>query len=242
MAPSVKPKKDPLEYRDGFRGRRSAPAPLAVRLIPLSLVFLAALVLITLGRGAPLPAQARPVRHFSVRELKYLLEVAKEPLAALRESRAPRTPNAAPAFAALNQNLPLVVTLWLDGRILARTFVLRDPPPLMAGALAQGARILDSPDAGRVPAAEEWPRVRMAIAVIHPLTEAADDTEVGANQAVVVINGFNIAVGLPKDMPSGYKNFDLLSKTCELFGLRSGAWLSERGSILTAPVDETSDE
>ncbi|MDR1297703.1 MAG: hypothetical protein LBO05_10120 [Deltaproteobacteria bacterium] len=182
--------------------------------------------------------EAEAARRLGARELNYLVALAREPLNALTESRTVRQPRDNAAMPFLNQSHPLAVTLWLDGGILARSVEIRQPLPLAQGAMILGARVLDSPDAGRVPTAEEWPKVKIAVAVMRKLAEVADDSEISAGQAVVVVNGFKIAVGFPGDLPKNASVYDLLGKTCELFGLRSSSWLSERSSLLSAVVDE----
>jgi AMMECR1 domain-containing protein len=133
----------------------------------------------------------------------------------------------------------MAVTLWLDGQILARAFEIRQPQPIVDGILALAQKVLAEPDEGRVPTMEEWPRVKVGVAVLHGLLEAQSDQEVGAGQAVVVLEGFTIGVGLPKDMPSRYQSSDLLSKACQMAGLRPNAWLlPEKVTIFAALVDE----
>ncbi|MDR1309611.1 MAG: hypothetical protein LBL95_06915 [Deltaproteobacteria bacterium] len=192
-----------------------------------------------LAATAPAWAQDAPARRLSARELNYLLMVAREPLAALQEGRPVREPKQNRAFTALSQALPMVVTLRLDGEILARAWEIRQPLALIQGAMALAGKALESPDQGRPPTPEEWPGLKVAVAVLHSLSEAADDREVGPGQAVVVLEGFRIGVGLPRDLPQGYRNFDLLSKACEMAGLRPQAWLLPgRCSILASDVDE----
>ena len=184
------------------------------------------------------PGQS-PIRRLSARELNYLLKVAEEPLLALKESRPPRPLTDSASSGALNQTLPAVVTLWLDGQILARAWEIRQPQPLVAGVEALAAKVLDSPDQGRVPTIEEWPRVKVGLAVLHQLAEAADEKEVAKGQAVVVLEGFTIGLGLPKDMTCQYESADLLSKACQMAGLRPNAWLlPDKLTIFSAAVDE----
>jgi hypothetical protein len=197
---------------------------------------------LTVFLPGPLLAQApTQERRFSARELNYLLLLAREPLQAAVEGREIRAPRENTGFPALDQSHPLVVTLWLDGKILARAFEIREPPALSAGAMVLGARVLDTPDAGRPPTAEELPRVRAAVAVLRELEEVGGDGDIGPGRAAVVLNGFTIAVGLPKDMPAGYRSAELLAGTCELFGLRPSAWLSDKSSLISAQVSEFQD-
>jgi hypothetical protein len=204
-----------------------------------------ALLLGTLFWAAAWPAwaQDRPPQRLSARELNYLLAVAKEPLAALREDRAVREPKENRAFTALNQALPMAVTIWLDGEILARAWEIRQPQALIQGAMALGGKVLENPDQGRPPSPEQWPRVKVAVAVLRDLAEAADDQQVGPGQAVVVLEGFSLGIALPQDLPPGHKAFDLLSKACEMAGLRPQAWLVPgKCSILAANADEMAEK
>ncbi|MDR2302840.1 MAG: hypothetical protein LBF38_12500 [Deltaproteobacteria bacterium] len=185
------------------------------------------------------PSDRPPAVRLSAQELNFILKVAKEPLNALREGREIRPLEVTQFPRALNQSSPMAVTLWLDGQILARAFEIRQPQPIVDGILALAQKVLAEPDEGRVPTMEEWPRVKVGVAVLHGLLEAQSDQEVGAGQAVVVLEGFTIGVGLPKDMPSRYQSSDLLSKACQMAGLRPNAWLlPEKVTIFAALVDE----
>jgi hypothetical protein len=193
------------------------------------------------GGDAGLP----PIRRLSGQELNYLMKVAREPLNALIEERPIREFKDSAAPGAINQSLPMAVTLWLNGQILARAWEIRQPQPLMAGTLSLANKVLNNPDQGRAPTIEEWRDLKVGIAVLHRLAEAIDDKEVKAGQAVVILDGFTIGLGLPKDMPGPkdkpfkYENSDLLSKACEMAGLRPGAWLlPDKLTILAADVDE----
>jgi hypothetical protein len=192
-----------------------------------------------IGPGGGTAGAERPkARRLSARELNYLLLLAKEPLNALKEGREAR-PLPAITAPALTQAVPLAVTLWLDGQILARAWEIRQPQPVGAGIFALSSKVLSEPDQGRAPTLEEWPRVKIGVAVLHQLDEAADDKAVGKGQAVVVLEGFTIGLGLPKDMPGKYENSELLSKACQMAGLRPNSWLlPEKLTIFAADVDE----
>jgi AMMECR1 domain-containing protein len=137
----------------------------------------------------------------------------------------------------------MAVTLWLDGQILARAWEIRQPLQLVPGTLALASKALDSPDQGRVPTIEEWPRVKVGVAVLHRLAEAADDKAVKAGQAVLILEGFKIGLGLPKDLPGKYDSAELLSSACQLAGLRPNAWLiPEKLTIFSTDVDELIQE
>jgi AMMECR1 domain-containing protein len=105
--------------------------------------------------------------------------------------------------------------------------------------LTLGNKVLTNPDIGRVLIEEELPRAKVAVAVLQGLTEAANDSKVPKGDAVIVLNGFTLGVGLPGDLEPGYKASDLLTKACEASGLRPGVWrLSDKTTIFSAIVDE----
>ncbi|MDR2388103.1 MAG: hypothetical protein LBE80_11065 [Deltaproteobacteria bacterium] len=185
------------------------------------------------------PSERPPALRLSAQELNFILKVAKEPLMALREGRAVRPLEVTSFPRALNQSAPLAVTLWLDHQILARAFEIRQPQPIVLGILALAQKVLEQPDQGRLPTMEEWPRLKVGVAVLHGLLEAESDQEVGSGQAVVVLEGFTIGLGLPKDMPGKYENSELLAKACQMAGLRPNSWLlPEKVTIFAALVDE----
>jgi hypothetical protein len=183
-------------------------------------------------QAAPFPL-AGPIR-------RDLLALAKEPLSAILESRSPREP--ASAAKGLEAALPLVVTVKVGGQLIARTWQLERPEPLQQAALILGAQVLTDPKMGRPLTEEELPQAVVSLAVLSDLKEAKDDQEVRQGQATIVLNGFKQSVGLPSDVPIGAKARDLLNLTCQLAGLRPGAWMTSRSTILTAQVSEVFDK
>jgi hypothetical protein len=185
------------------------------------------------------PAQQPTSKRLSAKEMTYLLVLAKEPLNAFKEGREVRPLDKPSYTPGINQTLPTVVTLWLDGQILARAWEIRQPQPLNEGVLTLAAKVLDSPNQGRVPTMEECLRVKVGVAVLHNLEEAYDDKAIGLEQAVVILEGFTMGIGLPKDMPPHYKNSEMLSKACQMAGLRPNIWLlPDKCTIFAADVDE----
>ena len=79
------------------------------------------------------------------------------------------------------------------------------------------------------------------MAILHGLREIQGEKEAGPGQGVIALIGFDFAVGLPSDLPSGYTPFQLFSKACELSGLRPGAWLGDRAVLYAAGADEFSE-
>ncbi|MDR0355652.1 MAG: hypothetical protein LBJ64_07935 [Deltaproteobacteria bacterium] len=196
---------------------------------------------LTLSFSTPASAQMLPSFNplvMPAKDMNYLVIIAQEPLLALLEDREVRMPREDGLPRSLSLVRPMAVTLRLNGQILARAFEIRSPAPLSVAALALGAKVMTAPDVGRPPELEELPNVKVAVAVLDNLTEAASDADIGPDQAVVVLNGFTIAVGLPSDLPPQAGSFALLSNACELFGLRKTIWLSDKSSLMYAPVTE----
>jgi hypothetical protein len=164
-----------------------------------------------------------------------LLALAKEPLAAAAAGRPVRTPQ-------INKNLevalPLVVSLYLNGQLVARAWNLESPSPIGTAAMALAAKALVDPDLGRPLTPEELPLATVGVAAIRDLREIPDDRALGPNQAAVVLSGLTQSVGLPSDAPPPKKAEDLLNLTCELAGLRPGAWLSGQSVILAGQAAE----
>jgi hypothetical protein len=161
--------------------------------------------------------------------------MVKEPLLAAVEGRAVRTPR---PNSSLKAPLPLVVSLYLNGQLAARTWRLEGLGPLSETALALGAEILVNPKLGRILKPEEWPQATFGVAVLNDLKAARDDRDIGPTQAAIVFYGLKQSVGLPSDAPPPQKAKDLLGLTCQLVGLRPGAWMTGSGSILTAQAAE----
>jgi hypothetical protein len=165
-----------------------------------------------------------------------LLALAREPLTAALTNREPRVPKPNPALATA---LPMVVSLYLNGQLAARAWVLENPGPLGETATRLGAQILVDPQLGRILSPEELARATFGVAILRDLKPARDDRDLGPNQAAIVFNGLKQAVGLPSDAPPPKKARDLLSLTCQLAGLRPGAWLTSQTTIITGQVAET---
>ncbi|MDR3204947.1 MAG: hypothetical protein LBV23_09445 [Deltaproteobacteria bacterium] len=206
-----------------------------------TLIVVAALYLVNSAiihaQEPPVPQVSKPTRLNS-REKNYLMLLAKEPLKAQLEGREPRTPRDNPAMKRLDIAQPMVVTLYLNNEPVARVWELRSPGPIATSALALGAKVLSAPDIGRVLTIEELAKAKMGFAVFEPLEEIKSDNDLKAGQGAVVINGFTFGVGLPGDMPKKFKPAELLSKACQLSGLRPGAWLTDKTVIFAALVDE----
>jgi hypothetical protein len=197
--------------------------------------------------AAPALAQdGQPYSPLSVREKTALLGLAREPAAAALESRPAQDIRPSGSMARLNQSQRLVLSVLVDGQVIARAWELRSPGTLQATAASLGRRIVSGPDVGRPPTAEQWPRAKFGLAVIHQLQEVEDDKAAAQGYALVALVDFTFAVGLPSDMVGAgtgarapaYRNFDLYSRACGASGLRPTAWLGERATIFAGPVEE----
>jgi hypothetical protein len=141
----------------------------------------------------------------------------------------------------LGQARRMVLSLYLDGQLLARAWELRSPGALSAAAPILAQKAMTSPDAGRPPTFEELPRVKVGIAVIHDLREVASDKEAKSGEAAIALIGFSFAVGLPSDLAAGGAPFQLYSKACEISGLRPGAWLADGAALFAGTAEELAE-
>ncbi|MDR1658609.1 MAG: hypothetical protein LBT47_13895 [Deltaproteobacteria bacterium] len=209
---------------------RSLASALAVFLVAGALVFFPA---------GPAAAQKNSqFKHLSGKEKKFLMSLAKEPLNALIKSTVPLERKAPASMTRLNQSQRLVVTVFVDGQLVARAWELRQPGPLQAAAVSLGARALVDPDVGRALTSDEWSRATISVAIIYNFADLTDDRQAQAGQALVVLNDFDFAVGLPSDLPAGYTTAQLLTAACQLSGLRPNAWLGQRVSLFAGDVEE----
>jgi hypothetical protein len=197
----------------------------------LALAFMASAWPAAAQVAVPQPRTAR----LSGLEKNQLLAIAAEPLAAIREGREPRLPEAA---GALSAPLPLAVSLFLDGKLIARHWEIRSPGPLAASAMALTAQALTSPKWGAPPAAEDIPRVRCGILVMHGFVEIKDDSELPADHGAVVMNGFKEGVAGPMDVLPGARPAEILSFASEMAGMRPGGWLVPESVLFASPADE----
>lgn len=219
--------------KDGL-GARAVPGLIAAMMV--------AMMALVLMEAAPAQAQlTTPYQPLTVKEKNFLLRMAREPIDALLKGRRPRDLRAPSSMRRLNQSQRLAMTLYLDGEFLARAWELRTPGVLQATAVSLAHRILETPNVGRPPTYEELPRVRISMAVIHDLKEIGSDKEAFQGLALLATIDMTFALGLPSDLPRSYKPFDLFSKACEMSGLRSTEWLSERANIYAGAVEEFSD-
>jgi hypothetical protein len=128
--------------------------------------------------------------------------------------------------------------MYLDGKLLARSWELARPGPLAGQAMLLSASMLDSPNYGNAPDPAVLSRVKVGVGVFYRFKEIKDETGLGDGEGVVVMNGFKEGVALPNDLPQGYKPQELLSFASQTGGMRPGAWLLPEATLLCAVVDE----
>jgi AMMECR1 domain-containing protein len=169
-----------------------------------------------------------------------LLLIAQEAIAAARESRPSREARVGPRLEAAQ---PLVVSLYVDGRLRARAWKLKALQPLYLAARDLIGAALANPKVSDQPLTrEELARAKVGLAVLGKYAPAKDDTEVPPRSAVIIYNGFTEWLALPGDVPGdvpgGRPAADLLSYACEQAGLRPQVWLLPSTTIFSAPADE----
>jgi hypothetical protein len=220
-----------------FKGKNGARGKAALGALALA----AAAAFFLLGFSeARAQGQRGTYQPLSVKEKNFLLRMAQEPVDALLKGRRPRDLRAPASMARLNQSQRLALTIYLDGQFLCRAWELRTPGVLQATMVSLSHRILEAPDAGRPPTYDEMSRISMSVAVLHDLKEVPTDKQITQGQAVLATVGMDFALGLPSDLGRPHTPFDLLSKACELSGLRSGAWLGDKANLFSSEVEEFS--
>ena len=177
------------------------------------------------------PAQAQNFPPLTNTEERDLNLIAQEAILSKLEGRPARQPQVGPR---LMMAQGLVVSIYIENKLVGRTWRLREPLPLAQGALALTQTALDDP---KEPfSALSLDDLEQAVAVATPLDHyqrVADDRQVPPRSAVIVYKGFTEAVGLPGDVPSAEAS-DLLSFACEMAGLRPGTWMLPDAAIFTA--------
>lgn len=164
-----------------------------------------------------------------------LLQIAREAIDATLENRESR---AATVEARLNEPQPIVVTVYVDGKLRGRAWALKSSTPLFENAREITYQAIDESKVGeKVLTLEELARAEVAVAVLGKYTKAADDREIPPHSAVIIYNGFTEWMALPGDVESG-QAADLLSYACEQAGLRPNVWLLPETSIFWAPAEE----
>ncbi|UQZ89638.1 hypothetical protein C4J81_10625 [Deltaproteobacteria bacterium Smac51] len=189
--------------------------------------------------SVPAAAQQRPLQPtlppLTGAQKTVLLQIAREAIDATLENRESR---AATVEARLAVAQPIVISVYVDGKLRGRSWRLKSSTPLFENARNITYEAIDEPKTGGdMLSLEELARAEVAVAVLSNYTAAADDTEVPPRSAVIIYNGFTEWIALPDDIESD-KAFDLLSYACEQAGLRPQIWLLPQTSIFSAHVEE----
>jgi hypothetical protein len=211
----------------------------AWRALILTFILLAAWAVPLQAQPAPAPVlppgqQAPPLTG---PEKRVLWLIAKEAVTAALEDRASRE---ATVDARLSLPQPMVVSIYVDGKLRARTWRLKDSPPLYLEARDLTKEALTRPKIGEGNLSpEELARAEVSAAVLGEYTQVKDDTEVPSGSGVIVYSGFKEGLALPGDVSSSESAADLLSYACEQAGLRPKIWLlPEVATIFAAKVED----
>jgi AMMECR1 domain-containing protein len=196
-----------------------------------------------LATVSPISAQERTIQPalppLTGAQRNVLLQIAREAIDATLENRESR---AATVEARLNEPQPIVVTVYVDGKLRGRAWSLKSSTPLFENAREITYQAIDEPrTGGEMLSLEELARAEVAVAILGKYTKAADDREVPPKSAVIIYNGFTEWMALPGDVESG-KAADLLSYACEQAGLRPNVWLLPQTSIFWATVEEVREK
>ncbi|MDR2945653.1 MAG: hypothetical protein LBV79_02765 [Candidatus Adiutrix sp.] len=216
-------------------------SPLKVRIF--SIIGIAALLL-GCWPGALL-AQAPPegegqfaLPRLSGPQKSTLLLIAREAVDAALEGRASRE---ATVDARLQMPQPLVISIYVDGKLRSRAWRLKPAQPLYIDARSVTEEAIDEPRDGGAPlGADELARAKIGLAVLSGYMRVADDRGVPPRSAVVVLSGFTEALGLPGDVKSNAAA-DLLTFACERAGLRPNIWLLPQTAVFYAQADGTQE-
>lgn len=168
-----------------------------------------------------------------------LLQIAREAVDATLENRESRV---ATVDARLAEPQPMVVTVYVDGKLRGRAWALKSGTPLFENARDITYRAIDKPmTGGEMLSLEELARAEVAVAVLGKYTKARDDRDIPPHSGVIIYNGFTEWLALPGDVESEAAA-DLLRYACEQAGLRPNVWLLPQTSILWAPVEEVREK
>ncbi|MDR2349231.1 MAG: hypothetical protein LBF41_01225 [Deltaproteobacteria bacterium] len=168
-----------------------------------------------------------------------LLSVAREAMTASFEGRTPRP---APANPKYSISRPVAVSIFLDGKLVARTWEIERPGPLATEIPALVSRALSDPKQGRPVTDEEIARAKLGVGVFGRFEQIENEKAVKEGDGVAVLVGFKEGVALPGDLPAGSKAFDLLSLAAVAGGMREGGWLLPDASLFRAEADEAREK
>lgn len=217
---------------------QTGPGPVKAGLFGLLglLIFMGLSLLGPIGPGSaqaqgldlgPLPALTGPQK-------KTLVLIAREVLDAVMAGRPSREATVEPR---LTQAQPMVVSIYVDGKLRARAWRLRGVQPIYLEARDLTYQALAAPKVSERPIRiEEMSRAEVSLAVLSNYTRVRDDSQIDKRAAVIIYNGFTEWLALPGDVPSG-RAADLLTYACEQAGLRPQVWLLPQTAIFTAEVE-----
>jgi len=187
------------------------------------------------------PAGAQPAGNAAPElkgpEKKVLMLIAREALNAVIESRPSRE---AHVDERLREAHPLVLSLYVDGKLRARAWSLKNLQPIFEAARDLVQMALNDPKVNEERLTpEELARAKIGLAVLGRYTRAKDETEVPPRAAVIIYHGFIEWLALPGDVPGG-SPADILSYACGQAGLRPQVWILPDGrtTIFQAPAQE----
>jgi hypothetical protein len=205
----------------------------------LTFILLAVFAVPLQAQPAPAPglAPGQQAPPLTGPEKRVLWLIAKEAVTAALEDRASRE---ATVEARLSLPQPMVVSIYLDGKLRARTWRLKDSQPLYLEARDLTHEALTRPKVGQGNLSpEDLARAEVSAAVFGEYTQVKDDTEVPPGSGVIVFSGFKDGLALPGDVSSSESAADLLTYACEQAGLRPKVWLLPQvATIFAAKVEE----
>lgn len=215
----------------GF-SRLNVPACLMAVLLVSAFLWAPSLVQAQTGGAAvqsKLPALTGPQK-------RTLMLIAREALTATLENRPSREATVEPR---LMQPQPMVVSIYVDGRLRARAWRLTELTPIYLAARDLTYLALSTPRVSKNPLTlEELHRAQISLAVLSNYTLVTRENEIPNRSAIVLYHGFTEWLTLPDDLPSD-DPVQRLEYTCVQAGLRPKVWLLPQTTIYTADVEGT---
>lgn len=167
-------------------------------------------------------------------QMKTLLLIARESLDASFEGRSARQATVEPR---LEVPQPLVASVYVDGKLRARSWRLKPYQPLFLDARDIVFEALNNPrGGGSALTVEELARASLSLAVLSSYIRVEDDRDIPPRTAVIILSGFTEAVGLPSDIKTE-NPADLLNLSAERAGLRPHIWLLPETAKFFARLD-----
>jgi len=171
-------------------------------------------------------------------EKKVLLLIAREALTAALENRPSRE---AKVGARLQVTQPVVISIYVDGKLRARAWRIKNLQPIYLSVRDLVSQALAEPKVSDQPLSqEEMARAKLGLAVLGRYSRAQNDKEIPPRSAVIIYNGFKEWLALPGDVPGG-SAADVLSLACGQAGLRPQVWLLPTTTIFHATAEEAKE-